>query len=313
MHIPEEASSSVQDALLAVCLFAAFADGDKSEAEREEVRKAAEELGAENLTAISRKILMRKVTLQEVVAELKEPQDRLLAYEMALAVCEAGGSVCESEKEFLAELKSLLALPADEAHVVEKQVDEVALVPVNVGIVPPPLPERPDNDGMILRYAILNGALELLPETLATMAIIPMQMKMVYRIGKAHGVELDSSHIKEFLATVGVGLGSQVVEGFARKLMKGLGKKFGGNLGGKVADQATGSAFSFATTYALGKVAEKYYASGRKLDVAGIKSLFVPLRAQAEQLHPQYLPDIRSKASELTPGKIFSLVRGGEV
>lgn len=313
MHIPEEASSSVQDALLAVCLFAAFADGDKSDAEREEVRKAAEELGSENLTAISRRILMRKVTLLEVVADLKSPQDRLLAYEMALAVCEAGGSTCESEREFLAELKGLLALPTDEANVVEKEVDEVALAPVNAGIVPPPLPAGPDNDGMILRYAILNGALEPLPETLATMAIIPMQMKMVYRIGKSHGVELDTSHIKEFLATVGVGLGSQVVEGFARKLMKGFGKKFGGNLGGKVANQMTGSAFSFATTYALGKVAEKYYEGGRKLDVASIKSLFVPMKEQAEQLHPKYLPDIRSRASELTPGKIFSLVRGGEV
>jgi hypothetical protein len=57
----------------------------------------------------------------------------------------------------------------------------------------------PEVDKMILNYAILNGALELLTDSLATMAIIPLQMKMVYRIGKAHGYELDRGHIKELL------------------------------------------------------------------------------------------------------------------
>lgn len=65
---------------------------------------------------------------------------------------------------------------------------------------------------------------------MATLAIIPMQMKMVYRIGKSHGAELDHSSIVAFLATAGVGMGSQIVEGFARKIMKGFGKKMMGGL-----------------------------------------------------------------------------------
>ena len=77
-------------------------------------------------------------------------------------------------------------------------------------------------DQAILNAAILNGALELLPETLSTMAIIPLQMKLVYRIGKAHGYELDSGHVKDFLATVGVGLTSQYLEQAGRKLLGGL-------------------------------------------------------------------------------------------
>ena len=42
-------------------------------------------------------------------------------------------------------------------------------------------------DRMILNTAILNGALEIMPHTLATMAIIPVQMRMVYQIGKRQG------------------------------------------------------------------------------------------------------------------------------
>ncbi len=45
---------------------------------------------------------------------------------------------------------------------------------------------------MISCFAILNGALELLPETLATMAIIPLQMKAwSIASGKSTALELD--------------------------------------------------------------------------------------------------------------------------
>ncbi len=36
-------------------------------------------------------------------------------------------------------------------------------------------------------------------------------MKMVYRIGKSYGFDLDRGHIKDFLATAGVGMASQYV------------------------------------------------------------------------------------------------------
>jgi len=103
----------------------------------------------------------------------------------------------------------------------------------------------------VLNYSILNGALELLPDSLATMAIVPLQMKMVYRIGKRYGYELDRRHITELLGAAGVGLTSQVVEGFARKLFGGLLGKVAGGLGRRAGDQLAGSAMSFASTYAL--------------------------------------------------------------
>ena len=299
---------------MAVCLFAAFADGDKSEEEREAVRKIADEVGSENVAALSRQILMRKLPLEDVVKSLSTREDRLLAYEMALGVCEAGGSVSADEQEFLNSLRSALDLDGAAAKAVEDEVASVALQPVAAAVPapldPPPLPTSADNSGMILNYAILNGALELLPETLATMAIIPMQMKMVYRIGKSHGVELDRAHIKEFLAAAGVGLGSQMVEGFARKLLKGLGKKVAGKLAGKAADQLTGSAFSFASTYAIGHVAEKYYAEGRRLDTQSFKALFDSFQTKAREMHATYLPQIQEKASTINPGSILSMVTG---
>ena len=81
-----------------------------------------------------------------------------------------------------------------------------------------------------MNASIVNGALELLPESLSTMAIIPLQMKLVYRIGQAYGYELDRGHIKDFLATAGVGMTSQFLEQAGRKLLGGFLGKMGGGM-----------------------------------------------------------------------------------
>jgi uncharacterized protein (DUF697 family)/tellurite resistance protein len=295
------------ESLLAICLFAAFADGDQSTDERGAIESIASELGGGDAGAVSRRILMGRLSLEAAASGLTTQKDRMLAYEMARAVCEAGGPISPDEQAFLNELREKLALGGSEVTALDAEVDAITLAPLETAGPPPP---TADHGGMILRYAILNGALELLPETLATMAILPLQMKLVWRIGKAHGYELDRSSIKEFLATAGIGVGSQVIEGFARKLIGGFGKKLGGKLTGRIASEATGSAFSFASTYAIGHLAVKYYAGGRTLGRTEMKALYSPLKQQAGQLHTQYLPDIQQRASTLNPTAILDLVRG---
>ena len=307
MNPPTDSSHPSAESLLAICHFAAFADGEKSEHERSRLDALARELGESDASSISRRVLMGKVSIDQAVAGLGTRDDRLLAYEMARAICESGGELGPAESEFLADLRVRLGLGEAQTKTIDTEVDTITLAPLETSA---PLPAVADQSGMILRYAILNGALELLPQTMATMAILPMQMKMVWRIGKAHGHELDRSSIKEFLATAGLGVGSQVIEGFARKLIGGFGKKLGGKLAGRIANEATGSAFSFASTYAIGHLAVKYYAGGRKLGGAEMKSLYAPMAAEARQLHARYAPEIQQRARGLDPASILNLVRG---
>jgi len=165
-------------------------------------------------------------------------------------------------------------------------------------------------DKTILNAAILNGALELLPENLSTLAIIPLQMKLVYNIGQAHGYQLDSGHVKDFLATVGVGLTSQYLEQAGRKLLGGLLGKVGGGLLGGLGRQAVSSGMSFATTYALGHVAKRYYAGGRVLSAQMLKDSYAGLLQQAQGLQAQHLPAMREQARTLDTGKLLAMVRG---
>lgn len=185
----------------------------------------------------------------------------------------------------------------------------------------PPLPSGPvvaaqakvsegEMDKSILNYALLNGALELLPQSWASMAIIPFQIKVVYGVGKSYGVELDQGHIKEFIAAAGVGLTSQYLEQFGRKLLGGLLGKVAGKTFGRVGGAATGMAFSFATTYALGQLAKRYYAGGRVMSAAVLCDMFQGLLVPARQMQTQYLPQIRQKAASLDAGQIMAMMRG---
>jgi len=173
------------------------------------------------------------------------------------------------------------------------------------------VPARSDAelDQTILNYSILNGALELLPQSMASMAIIPLQMKMVYRIGKAHGYELDRGHIKDLLATLGVGLTGQYLEDIGRKLVGGLLGRAAGRMAGSLARGATGVAFSFATTYALGHVAKRYYAGGRTMSGQMLKDAYGSMVGQARGLQSRYMPQIEQQARTVDVGKIVQMVR----
>ena len=315
--------STVQRALLNILIHAALVDGDKSEIERNTIRDVAESLatGAQGavLAGVYQDVLLRRVPLAQAIAALATLEHRQLAYELAVCVCDSDGAQSTAERDFLIRLRNALALETDvESADNAAQADAIASAAVLPPVVPkaatpsPTAAASPSNaelDKSILNYSILNGALELLPQSWASMAIIPLQVRMVYKIGLAHGVKMDQGHIKEFLATVGVGLTSQYIEQVGRKLLGGLVGKAAGKMLGGVASAATGMAFSFATTYALGQVAKRYYAGGRVMSTELLRRTFQELLVPAKQMQQEYLPAIRQRASTLNPAEVVQLVR----
>jgi uncharacterized protein (DUF697 family)/tellurite resistance protein len=342
-------NASENQAIVTLALLAAFADNDKHERERAEIKRIAEGLSQADgihLPSLYQNVLMKRVGLPEVVAALPDRDTRQLAYEMAVCVCDADGTLSEAERRFLDGARGALGLDAGDASRFSAEAEELAAVAPSSGRAPigatgenaaiaaagaataaaattttATVPgghvaaatssvDAAELDQAILNAAILNGALELLPETLSTMAIIPLQMKLVYRIGKAHGYELDTGHIKDFIATVGVGLTSQYLEQAGRKLLGGLLGKVGGGLLGGVGKQAVSSGMSFATTYALGHVAKRYYAGGRTLSTQMLKDAYADVMKEGQGLQTRYLPAIREKARTINPSQILSMVRG---
>ncbi|MBE2258116.1 MAG: TerB family tellurite resistance protein [Rhodobacteraceae bacterium] len=331
-----------QQAILTLSLMAAFADGGKADSERAEIKRIADALagdGAINLAALYQDVLLKRVSLPVAAAALKSPEVRQLAFEMAVCVCDADGVQTPAEKAFLDELRNALAVDVEQAEDYSRQAEVIAASPVDSTAAealretvasPPPAdigagtpPATPtagpaghastmseaEMDKAILNAAIVNGALELLPESLSTMAIIPLQMKLVYRIGKSYGFELDRGHIKDFLATLGVGLTSQYLEQAGRKLLGGLLGKVGGGLLRGLGEQAVSSGMSFASTYALGHVARRYYGGGRSFSTQMLRESFDAMLGEAKGLHSRYLPEMQARARSLDSAQVVDLVR----
>ncbi|HYD76427.1 YcjF family protein [Ramlibacter sp.] len=316
-------------AIVTLSLMAAFADGGKHDREREEVRRIADGLAhadAVHLPTLVQDVLMKRVDIAQAAAALGSPEARQLAYEMAVCVCDADGVQSVPEQQFLSQLRAALKLDEAGAQRFSDEAQAMAAAPLQgpmpdagvraavspvqpVGGRPSTLPDA-ELDQMILNAAITNGALELLPESLSTLAIIPLQMRLVYRIGQSYGYELDQGHVKDFLATLGVGLTSQYLEQAGRKLLGGLLGRVGGGLLGGVGRQAVSSGMSFVATYALGHVARRYYAGGRTLSSQMLKETYAGIAGEAQGLQARYLPQMQQQARTLDMGKVMAMVGG---
>ncbi|MBP7610748.1 MAG: DUF533 domain-containing protein [Steroidobacteraceae bacterium] len=321
--------------ILMVALMAAFADGLKDERERESIRRLAEGFGADagiDLAALYRDVLLARPNLAEVVKPLDTQGLRQYAYEMAVGVVNSDGSQNPAEATFLAQLAAALQLPGTTTEPVAQQASAMA----DAAVAPTAPVELPgvataasapnavagtvlgkanvsdaELDKSILNASITNAALELLPESIASMAIIPLQLRLVYRIGKAYGYEMDSSNAKDFIATLGVGLTSQYVEQLGRKLLGGLLGGLAGGVGRSLGRQAASSGLTFATTYAIGRVAQRYYAGGRTLDSTALKATFTSLLAEARGMAPQYQSRIEQAAQTIDTRKLVEMVKQG--
>ncbi len=287
-------NTTEQKAVLTIAMMAAFADGENSEVERTALRSMAESFGPDagiNLWDIYQDVVARRRPLHEVAAQLATPEARTMAYDMAAGVCEADGMLNDKERAFLDSLHAALNPGAAASPPLLEPVDTEAI------------------DKMIINYSILNGALELLPHGLATMAIVPLQMRMVFRIGKKYGYALDRGHIRDFLATAGVGLAAQAVENAARRILGGLAGCLLGGPGRLIVGAGTEAAFAFAGTYAIGQLANRYYAGGRKMETAVLRDTYARLLAEGKGLFGRHAGDVQARASTLNPTDVINLVR----
>lgn len=327
-------NTSEQRAVFALLIHSALADGAKSEAERAALKRITESFPPEgfNPWAVYQDVLAGKFSVANAAAMLTSESSRLMAYEMAVGVCDTDGPPDLREQAFLSELRRLLRLHeaggAGSAERAERLGEELAGGTLPAGksaISASPLAETSVTarlapvevvavEKSILNHAILAGALELLPQSLATMAVVPLQMKLVYGVGKAHGYTLDRGHIRDFLATAGAGLAAQAVEGYARKLLGGLvggvlGKGVVGGLGRAAVGTGAGAAMTFAATYAIGHLALRYYAGGRKMDTGVLKDAYARLVGDGRRLFGLHQSEVERRASTLSPSEILRLVR----
>jgi uncharacterized protein (DUF697 family)/tellurite resistance protein len=295
--------------LIAIAMLAARADGSVASAEQRAVDEVVARTGDPDVTRLAQQVAAGQLRVADLASRLSDEEARRVAYEGALAIVNADGSASPSEQAFLQELRAALGFSDADVAEATRAAGTMAGAPVTE--VHTGTPPAGPVDEFILQQAILTGAIEILPDRLANIAILPLQLRMVYQIGQRHGQKLDVNQVKDLAATFGLGAVAQSLEGAAMKLIGGLA---GGLLGGMVGGAtriATAAVITFSATYALGHVAEQYYAQGRRLNAADLKALFVRFQGEAKTIFPRVQEQVQRQASTLNLQSLLQGLRGG--
>jgi uncharacterized protein (DUF697 family)/tellurite resistance protein len=297
-----------RDAVIAVALMAALADGSATSEEKAQLQSGMRQAGIADLDALTMKITTGQLRLQDLAARLPGDAARREAYELAVLVCHADGPANAAETAFLASLRDAFGLSEAAVSTIDTEAAAVSSAAGAVASGTPPSPAGLDD--MILQQAIITGALEILPDRLANLAIIPLQLRLVYQIGQAHGQQMDANQVRDLAGALGIGAAAQVMEGAVRKLLGGAASSILGGLLGGTAGLAAGAAVTFASTYALGHVAKQYYAQGRRLSTADLKALFARFQEEAKTIYPKVQSQVQSQARSLNLPQLLSGLRG---
>jgi uncharacterized protein (DUF697 family)/tellurite resistance protein len=304
------------EVIIRIAAQAAMADGTRSTSELAEISAAAKRLGLANADSVLQQTALTPDELRTLAASLSNEEARRAAYEIAVAVCNAGGFADAEEVAFLQSLSSALGTGAG---VDTAEMSAIASIATLSGqVLPPPVPStgaaQPPTEGeldsMILDQAILTAAMEVLPDRLSNMAILPLQLRMVYTIGQRHGRQLDAAQVKDLAATFGIGAAAQFMESIVRKTFGGLAGGLLGNMLGGATGMAAGAAVTFGATYALGHAAAQYYAQGRSLSAADLKALFTRFQKEAETLFPKVQDRVQTVARGTNLQSVLGTLRG---
>jgi uncharacterized protein (DUF697 family)/tellurite resistance protein len=292
--------------LIAIAMLAARADGRTDSAEQQAVDAVVQRVGNPDVTRLAEQVAAGQFQVADLAALLSDQEARRTAYEGALAIITADGAADPGERAFLEALRTALGFSAADVAAADQTAGAFVGTPVTVTQAGP---GPGATDEFILQQAILTGACEVLPDQLASIAVLPLQLRLVYQIGQRHGQKLDVNQVKDLAATLGLSAATQSIEGVVMKLVGGIAGGLLGGLGRGAARVATGAVITFGATYALGHTADQYYRQGRRLSVGDLKELFAKFQEDAKTIYPRVEQQIRTQAGSLNLQSLLGSLR----
>jgi uncharacterized protein (DUF697 family) len=300
-------SNAERTSLLTIALLAAMA-GERSSTGRDGIAESLAPLAdcAPDLPQLARDAARGRVTPDGAVRDLNDPALHRLAFELAIDACNADRLRNADETLFLARLGGMLGLPSPAMSEAAFVADALATMPLDVGRAP--TGSVAELDELILDYATAAGALALQPGALASLAIAPLQMKLLYRVGKAYGVELGKDAIYHLLVAMGIGPVVQYVQHIGQKL---IGNLFDGTRHAMGADGQSAEciALPFANTWAAGKAVERHLSGGGAMTPQEVTAAYRGFLSRAKELQVRCWLQIASQARAIEPEQVVRVVR----
>jgi uncharacterized protein (DUF697 family)/uncharacterized tellurite resistance protein B-like protein len=157
----------------------------------------------------------------------------------------------------------------------------------------------------VLKYSAVTAVLGAFPIpglAIATdLAVIALQLKMVRDVGGFYGQAVDAKRARSILYSLGLGTGARLAVSNLAKFVPGWGSVFG-------------AATAFASTYALGKIIDKFFASGGS-EIEALKDEFEMAKKEGKKVYAEQKdaivesqravqPALDTLAADLKAGKI---------
>jgi uncharacterized protein (DUF697 family) len=245
----------------------ARADGTVDDQERRVLEDA---LGSEH-KGLLHSLLHDPIDVDAAIDALPDEATRARVYRSGFALAYVDDRMAHDEVAILEKVWP----DHPEDSLLEEVLHEIkdTILPSGIMPVADPAKRAAEIEHDILKYAFMAAVVGATPipvvGILADAAVVAFQLKMVRDIGLYWGHDMDNRAARSLIGTAAGGAGMQVALNNVARFVPGFGSVFAATT-------------SFATTFAIGKVADRYFAGDRALSESDMKDLFRRTRAEGK-------------------------------
>lgn len=253
-------------------------------------------------------LLEEKVDLESQLRLFTSPESRDLLYQSALGFARLERHPQPEAQKILDRIRAGLQISEEKALLTRRIISEAkdTLLPSNIQPSNDPALRVGEVKSDIVKYSVLTGVLGSIPlpgVAIATdLAVVAVQVKLVRDIGQRWGHTIDKQAAVSLMAGLGLGTGARIAVSNLAKLVPVWGS-------------VIGATASFASTWALGKVADTYFERGMLTEMPALKAEFQAAQAEGRQAylahkerieakHAKHEPTLTTLNAELRAGKI---------
>ena len=251
-------------------------------------------------------LLDEPADVDSVLAQLKSDEARDHAYAAVYSLACADGDCSTPERNLLIHIRDALGIDATEdAHLAQLFLPRHQL-PRSVTPTLDAMAREHEARSATRKCAIMSALLGAFPFpgiAIATdLLVVGLQVGLARDIGGMWGHQLDYAEAKGLLAGFGVGTGARIAVSNLLKVFPGWGSAFG-------------AASAYASSYAVGRVMQSYFESGRGLDRAELAKRFKAAKAEGKAAYADDADAIAQRQQERGAelAELEQKLRAGEI
>ena len=283
MPIPEKEALAGLKLLVVI----AKSDGALSPEERTVLADALE--GAKLPESVtSQGLLDGTYDADALAGDVTSQEGRDVAFSACFTMAYAGRECLPQEQAILDRIGKAWAVPQEKRGLLDRILKEARDTAWFTRVEPTVDPRHREAEvgATVLKYSVLSAALGLNPVPIVSLvtdvAVVGLQAKMFSDIGRHWGHETTKDTARQVFAGVGVGTGLRLAANGLMKFVPGAGSVFAAST-------------NFASTWALGQVANQYWESGGRADLKMLREVFVKSRADGRQAYAKHQAEVEAK------------------